>query len=95
MPLAGLILNRTHPNLTSVTDSSVQVALDRVTDELTRACSTFTPIAPRLPSANCTCCSGSPRPIRRSPIVGVPALPFEVADKAALQAVAEQIVSRG
>ena len=36
MPLAGLILNRTHPNLTSVTDSSVQVALDRVADELTR-----------------------------------------------------------
>ena len=36
MPLAGLILNRTHPNLTSIHEEAALVALESVNDELAR-----------------------------------------------------------
>ncbi len=73
MPLAGLILNRTHPNLTSIHEEAALVALESVTDDLTRGgCCRSTPIAPPPVSANSTCCSVSRRPIRGSRSSGGP-----------------------
>ena len=95
MPLAGLILNRTHPNLTSVTDTSVQVALDQVSDELTRGVLTIHADRAATARRELHLLQRFTASHPAVPIVGVPALPFEVADKAALEAVAEQIVSRG
>ncbi len=37
MPLAGLILNRTHPNLTSISGSAAEAAANAVDDPLTKA----------------------------------------------------------
>lgn len=95
MPLSGLILNRTHPNLTGISDAAAASALESVTDELTRGVLEIhldrsatgkreLHVLQRFTSAH-----------PAVPIVGVPALPFEVADQDALRAVAEQITSRG
>ncbi len=95
MPLAGLIVNRTHPNLTSVSAPLAQAAAERVDDELARgvlrvhidrarAASREEHMLGRFTSANPSV-----------PWISVPALPFEVADSAALRAVSEQITSAG
>lgn len=95
MPLSGLIVNRTHPNLTSISAPTTQAALERATGELTRgvlnihldratAAQRELHMLQRFTSANPSV-----------PWVGVPALPFEVADAEALRAVAEQITNPG
>ncbi|MGV9712703.1 ArsA family ATPase [Gordonia sp. NPDC003424] len=95
MPLAGLILNRTHPNLTSISESSALAALEHVDDELTSG-------VLQVHAERATTGKRELHLLQRFtaahpavPIVGVPSLPFEVADMVALQAVAEQITSRG
>ena len=95
MPLAGLIVNRTHPNLTAESTPAAEAAIETVDDPLTagvlrvhvdRAATAKRELhlLQRFTSAHPSV-----------PLVGVPALPFEVADSAALRAVAEQIVGRG
>lgn len=95
MPLAGLILNRTHPNLTGIPEEAALVAVEKTDDDLTRGillvhaeraatAKREVHLLGRFTSAHPTV-----------PIVGVPSLPFEVADRVALRAVAEQITSRG
>ncbi|AZG47420.1 ArsA family ATPase [Gordonia insulae] len=95
MPLAGLILNRTHPNLTTISESSARAALESVDDELTRG-------VLEIHADRATTGKRELHLLQRFtaahpavPIVGVPSLPFEVADAVALRAVAEQITSRG
>ncbi|GAC67634.1 ArsA family ATPase [Gordonia soli] len=95
MPLAGLVLNRTHPNLTSISESSARAALETVDDELTTG-------VLRIHAERAATGKRELHLLQRFtaahpavPIVGVPALPFEVADVRALQAVAEQITGRG
>ncbi|MFT4044771.1 MAG: ArsA family ATPase [Gordonia sp. (in: high G+C Gram-positive bacteria)] len=95
MPLAGLILNRTHPNLAGVSEESAQVALAQVGDDLTRG-------VLRVHADRAATGKRELRLLQRFtaahptvPIVGVPSLPFEVADLTALRAVAEQITGRG
>ena len=95
MPLAGLILNRTHPNLTSISEEAAHVALERVSDDLTEG-------VLRLHAARAAAGKRELHLLQRFtashptvPIVGVPSLPFEVADLDALHAVAEEITGRG
>ncbi|GAA1907473.1 ArsA family ATPase [Williamsia serinedens] len=93
MPLAGLILNRTHPNLTSVSADAARSALESATDPLARAVLAIhaerTTTGRRELQLLQRFTSSHPG----VPIVGVPSLPFEVADMTALKAVVEQIVA--
>lgn len=95
MPLCGLIVNRTHPNLTGISTPAAHAALERTDDDLARGVLKIhvdrattaqreLHLLQRFTSANPSV-----------PWVGVPALPFEVADSEALRAVAEQITSPG
>lgn len=93
MPLAGLILNRTHPNLTTVSADAARSALESATDPLARAVLSIhaerTTTGRRELQLLQRFTSSHPG----VPIVGVPSLPFEVADMTALKAVVEQIVA--
>ncbi|GAC58171.1 putative anion-transporting ATPase [Gordonia hirsuta DSM 44140 = NBRC 16056] len=93
MPLSGLIVNRTHPNLTSISTPVAQAAAEQADDELTRGVLALhvdraiksqreQHMLQRFTSANPSV-----------PLVNVQALPFEVSDAQALRAVAEQIVT--
>ncbi|WP_454163906.1 ArsA family ATPase [Gordonia iterans] len=95
MPLCGLIVNRTHPDLTSISIPSSETALEHVSDDLTRGVLAVhvdraktarreAHLMERFTSANPSVAT-----------VHVPALPFEVADAAALRAVADQITQPG
>ncbi|MFC0313376.1 ArsA family ATPase [Gordonia phosphorivorans] len=95
MPLCGLIVNRTHPNLTGISTPAAQAARERTDDALAQGVLSIhieraataqreLHMLQRFTSANPSV-----------PWVGVPALPFEVADAEALRAVSEQITSRG
>ncbi len=95
MPLSGLIVNRTHPNLTSISTPTAQAAEERVSDDLTRG-------VLRLHIDRATTAQRELHMLGRFtsanpsvPWVGVPALPFEVADADALRAVSEQITAPG
>jgi arsenite-transporting ATPase len=95
MPLAGLILNRTHPNLTTISGSTAEAAANNVDDPIAKAVLT-------IHSERATTGKRELHLLHRFttshpavPIVGVPSLPFEVADMAALRAVAEEITSKG
>ncbi|GAA2369714.1 MULTISPECIES: ArsA family ATPase [Gordonia] len=95
MPLTGLIVNRTHPTLTSMTAAAAETAMTGMDDELTRG-------VLKVHTERAATAKREVRLLQRFtsshpsvPLVGVPALPFEVADMSALRAVAEQITSRG
>ncbi len=95
MPLAGLIANRTHPNLTSLSTPATAAALETVDDELTRGVLQVHVDRAATAKRELHLLQRFTSSHPSVPIVGVPALPFEVADSDALRAVAEQIVSRG
>lgn len=95
MPLAGLILNRTHPTLSTLTveravdvadnleesgEYSLPAAVLRVHAERAATAKREIRLLSRFTSANPTV-----------PIVGVPSLPFDVSDVDALRAIADQI----
>ncbi len=99
MPLAGLVLNRTHPTLSSLpADHAVAAAdlLDRSGDH---------PLAAAVLRIHAERARTAKRELHllgrftgahpRVPVVGVPSLPFEVSDLAALRAVADQLTGRG
>ena len=104
MPLAGLILNRTHPMLCSL---PVERAIDGAktlegepeatdapgTKALARRFCGSTPTARRPPSERSGCCRGSPAANPHVAIVGVPSLPFDVSDLEALRAIADQMTA--
>ncbi|GAC79036.1 MULTISPECIES: ArsA family ATPase [Gordonia] len=95
MPLAGLIANRTHPNLTSLSTPATAAALETVDDDLTRGVLQVHVDRAATAKRELHLLQRFTSSHPSVPIVGVPALPFEVADSDALRAVAEQIVSRG
>lgn len=95
MPLAGLILNRTHPNLTSISESSAQAALEHVDDQLTDGVLQVHAERAATGKRELHLLQRFTAAHPSVPIVGVPSLPFEVADVQALRAVAEQITGRG
>lgn len=95
MPLAGLILNRTHPNLTSISEATAEAALEVVTDDLTRGVLEVHADRAATGKRELHLLQRFTASHPQVPIVGVPSLPFEVADAKALRAVAEQITGRG
>ena len=95
MPLAGLILNRTHPTLCALTveratdaaedleqgdPDSLAAAVLRVHADRALTAKREIRLLSRFTSAN-----------PHVPLVGVPSLPFDVSDLEALQAIADQI----
>ena len=95
MPLAGLILNRTHPTLCNLhADKAAEAA-----DELEKSGSDgLTGAVLRIHAARASTAKREVRLLSRftgaNPhvaIVGVPSLPFDVSDLEALRAIADQI----
>jgi anion-transporting ArsA/GET3 family ATPase len=97
MPLAGLILNRTHPTLCSLTveravdaaeqlefdePDSVAAAVLRVHADRALTAKREVRLLSRFTGAN-----------PHVPIVGVPSLPFDVSDLEALRAIADQLTA--
>lgn len=95
MPLCGLIVNRTHPNLTGIESHTARVAAEKTADPLTRAVLEIhidrATAADRERHILQSFVSANPS----VPLVQVPALPYEVADAAALRAVADEITRHG
>lgn len=93
-----LILNRTHPNLTGISGEAARVALatggDGI-DELTRGVLWVHAERAETAKREVHLLQRFTASHPTVPIVGVPSLPFEVADRVALRAVAEQITGRG
>ena len=97
MPLAGLILNRTHPMLCSLT---VERAIDGVADleakpgddsELTAAVLRIHADRGQTAKREIRLLSRFTAANPHVPVVGVPSLPFDVSDLDALGAIADQI----
>ena len=99
MPLAGLILNRTHPTLSSLhADKAAEAA-----DELAQTDSD--PLAAAVLRIHADRAQTAKREVRllarftganpHVAIVGVPSLPFDVSDLEALRAIADQITGVG
>ena len=99
MPLAGLILNRTHPTLSALT---VERAVDGVEAlKAAGAASDADRLATAVLQIHADRAQTAKREIRllsrftganpHVPVVGVPSLPFDVSDLDALQAIADQI----
>jgi anion-transporting ArsA/GET3 family ATPase len=103
MPLAGLILNRTHPTLCSL---PVERAIDGtetlVTDAADSAAASLAAAVLRIHADRGQTAKREVRLLSRFtganpnvPVVGVPSLPFDVSDLEALRALADQITSVG
>jgi anion-transporting ArsA/GET3 family ATPase len=106
MPLAGLILNRTHPMLCSL---PVERAIDGAETLESEPAPTEAPVSRevtlavlRIHANRASTCKREIRLLSRftgaNPhvaIVGVPSLPFDVSDLEALRAIADQITSVG
>jgi len=98
MPLAGLILNRTHPTLCPLT---VERAIDGATELEAGAAANGDRLAAAVLRIHADRAQTAKREIRllsrftganpHVPWVGVPSLPFDVSDLDALQAIADQI----
>ena len=102
MPLAGLILNRTHPLLCAL---PVERAIDGIESLKSDADSDATSLATAVLTIHADRGQTAKREIRllsrftganpSVPIVGVPSLPFDVSDLEALRALADQITAVG
>jgi anion-transporting ArsA/GET3 family ATPase len=102
MPLAGLILNRTHPLLCAL---PVERAIDGIESLKADADSDATSLATAVLKIHADRGQTAKREIRllsrftganpSVPIVGVPSLPFDVSDLEALRALADQITAVG
>ncbi|WP_182359030.1 ArsA family ATPase [Tomitella gaofuii] len=110
MPLAGLVLNRTHPMLSPLPVEKALAAADRLDEE--RGAPEGEPRQPSLPPVagavlriHAERGATAKREVRllgrftgahpRVPVVGVPSLPFEVSSLDALRAVGDQLVADG
>lgn len=93
MPLAGLVLNRTHPNLTSIPGGDAATGARAASDELTRG----------VLRVHATRAEQARRELRllkrfttshpRVPVIGVPSIAMEVASLEALTAVGDQLTA--
>lgn len=93
MPLAGLVLNRTHPNLTSIPGGDAATGVRAASDDLTRG----------VLRVHATRAEQARRELRllkrfttshpRVPVIGVPSLAMEVASLEALAAVGDQLTA--
>ncbi|HET7742653.1 MAG TPA: ArsA family ATPase, partial [Mycobacterium sp.] len=92
-PLAGLILNRTHPTLCDLKPEQASTAADSLTED-----DALTAAVLRIHADRALTAKREVRLLSRftgaNPhvsIVGVPSLPFDVSDLEALRAIADQI----
>src|SRR5262249_31888620 len=97
MPLAGLILNRTHPTLCQLT---VERAVDGAEELEKQEAESLSAAVLRVHADRALTAKREVRLLSRftgaNPsvaIVGVPSLPFDVADLEALRAIADQITA--
>ena len=95
MPLAGMILNRTHPTLSSLAGEKATEAADQLDAEEPGG---VTAAVLRIHAARATTAKREVRLLGRftgaNPhvaIVGVPSLPFDVSDLEALRAIGDQL----
>ena len=95
MPLAGLILNRTHPTLCDLHADTAEGAADALAADDPRS---LAAAALRIHAERAHTAKREVRLLSRftgaNPhvaIVGVPSLPFDVSDLEALQAIADQL----
>ncbi|MGU3433105.1 ArsA family ATPase [Actinomycetes bacterium M1A6_2h] len=93
MPLAGLVLNRTHPTLSELSADHAVTAADQLQDSDPLTAGILRVHANRAVTAKREI--GLLRRFTAAhpqvPVVGVPSLPFEVSDLDALRAVADQL----
>jgi len=100
MPLAGLILNRTHPTLTSLAGEKAEEAADAL--DASNGEGGLTAAVLRIHAARAATAKREVRLLSRftgaNPhvaIVGVPSLPFDVSDLEALRAIGDQLTGTG
>ncbi|MCQ4121715.1 ArsA family ATPase [Rhodococcus tibetensis] len=93
MPLAGLVLNRTHPTLSSLPADHAATAADQLGEQDPLTAAVLHIHAHRAVTAKreVQLLSRFTAAHPRVPIVGVPSLPFEVSDLEALRAVGDQL----
>ena len=98
MPLAGLILNRTHPMLCALPveraldgAGALEAAPDRKGDKLAAAVLQIHADRGQTAKREIRLLSRFTGANPHVPVVGVPSLPFDVSDRTALQAIADQI----
>jgi anion-transporting ArsA/GET3 family ATPase len=98
MPLAGLILNRTHPMLCALPveraldgADALEAAPDRKGDKLAAAVLQIHADRGQTAKREIRLLSRFTGANPHVPVVGVPSLPFDVSDRTALQAIADQI----
>ena len=98
MPLAGLILNRTHPILCTLPveraldgAGALEAAPDRKGDKLAAAVLQIHADRGQTAKREIRLLSRFTGANPHVPVVGVPSLPFDVSDRTALQAIADQI----
>ncbi|GAB2645220.1 ArsA family ATPase [Prescottella soli] len=103
MPLAGLVLNRTHPTLCSVSADHALTGADLLEEsEPADAANELTSAVLRVHAHRAVTAKRELRLLSRFtashqhvPIIGVPSLPFEVSDLEALRAVGDQLTRQG
>ncbi|RVW08564.1 ArsA family ATPase [Prescottella agglutinans] len=103
MPLAGLVLNRTHPTLSSLSADHALTGADLLDEsEPADAASELTAAVLRVHAHRAVTAKRELRLLSRFtashqhvPIIGVPSLPFEVSDLEALRAVGDQLTRQG
>ncbi|CAM2993215.1 ArsA family ATPase [Prescottella defluvii] len=103
MPLAGLVLNRTHPTLCSLPSDHALTGADLLDDvEPVEPANELTSAVLRVHAHRAVTAKREIRLLGRFtaahprvPIVGVPSLPFEVSDLEALRAVGDQLARQG
>lgn len=100
MPLAGLVLNRTHPTLSSLGADHASTAADHL-EKKGDAASDLAAGVLRAHAHRAITAKRELGLLRRFtaahprvPVVGVPSLPFEVSDLDALRAVADQLTDK-
>lgn len=94
MPLAGVVINRTHPRLVDLSAEDASAAARRVAEKFPETAATLGIHADRAITARQEVRLISSFTKRRPgvPVVGVPSLPFEVASLDALEALGDQLV---
>ncbi|MFD6883019.1 MULTISPECIES: ArsA family ATPase [unclassified Rhodococcus (in: high G+C Gram-positive bacteria)] len=97
MPLAGLVLNRTHPTLSKMPPDHALTAADALAEQGGDDAEAAEAVL-RIHAHRAVTAKRELRLLRsftaanpRVPVVGVPSLPFEVSDLEALRAVADQL----
>ncbi|RVW00259.1 ArsA family ATPase [Rhodococcus xishaensis] len=103
MPLAGLVLNRTHPTLCSLPADHALTGADLLDErDPTDAANELTSAVLRVHAHRAVTAKREVRLLSRFtashphvPIIGVPSLPFEVSDLTALRAVGDQLTRQG